>query len=297
MLSILIPVYNQDVTKLVAALLTQCEQAGVETIISVYDDKSTRKWKKANEVLHHTFKVNYIELSENLGRAKIRNWLASAAPFENLLFLDGDSGIVRDDFITRYVQEIEAGYDVVYGGTFYTKKPCRSKLRRLHWKYGRDIEATSYKSRTKNPAHSFHSNNFLIKSDIISKIKFDESIVGYGYEDILLAEQIVKVGKTIKHIDNPAQHLGLEKTEDYLTKVEESVINLVKMQPAGTMGSTRLSSYYDKLSNYKLAWGIPWLYKRFENKITTKLYAEDPDLRALQLSKLYWYWKAKQGYL
>jgi len=41
MLSILIPIYKQDATKLVQELLDQCEAEGIDYLISVYDDKST----------------------------------------------------------------------------------------------------------------------------------------------------------------------------------------------------------------------------------------------------------------
>lgn len=296
MLSILIPIYNQDATKLISKLIDQCENANIEYLISVYDDKSSRKWKKLNEPLHHVFKVNYVELSENLGRAKIRNWLASAAPHANLLFLDGDSGIVEPRFIEKYLVEIKKGYDLVYGGTSYSKKPCRSKKRRLHWKYGKTTEAMPAKKRAENPAITFHSNNFLIKGKIIEQIKFDEQIKGYGYEDILLAEKIAEAGFNIKHIDNPVQHLGLETTEDYLVKVEEAVHNLVKLQNQGLLADTRLSLYYKKLQKFHLTGFIPWLYSKTESKIKNKLFAENPDIRALQLQKLYWYHQAQKSH-
>jgi len=296
MLSILIPIYNQDATKLVSKLINQCEAADIEYLISVYDDKSTRKWIKLNEPLHHIFKVNYVELSENLGRSKIRNWLASAAPHANLLFLDGDSGIVDDQFISNYVKEIKKGYDVVYGGTSYSKKPCRSKKRRLHWKYGKTTEALPAKKRAENPAITFHSNNFLIKGKIIEQIKFDEKINGYGYEDILLADKITEAGYSIRHINNPVQHLGLETNEDYLVKAEEAVHNLVKLQKQGLLSDTRLSLYYKKLERYHLSGLIPWLYSKTQSKIKNKLFAEDPDIRALQLQKLYWYHQALKSH-
>lgn len=291
MLSILIPVYNQDVTQLVADLIEQCEAEDIAYLISVYDDKSTRKWKKLNEPLHHIFKVNYVELSENLGRAKIRNWLASAAPHENLLFLDGDSGVVSKDFIKKYIAEIP-NYEVIYGGRTYSKKPPRSLKKRLHWKYGSTTESIPAKSRNEDPALSFQSNNFLIKAEIFEKIKFDEQIQGYGYEDILLGEQIVRENFKIKHIDNPIEHKGLERTEHFLVKTKEAVFNLVKLQNQGLLANTRLTNFYNKLKKWHLIWLIPILYNRYSSKIEIALHAKDPDVRALQLTKLYWYHEA-----
>ncbi len=289
MLSILIPIYNQDATTLVSDLISQCENEGIDFLISVYDDKSTRKWKAINAPLHHTFKVNYIELSENLGRAKIRNWLASAAPYDNLLFLDGDSGIVKDDFIRTYIGAIHNGYDVIYGGRAYKKKQPRSTKRRLHWKYGKTREALPASVRQRQPALNFQSNNFLIKATIFDKIKFDQNIEGYGYEDLLFSKSLVERGFNISHIHNPIEHLGLEKTADFLTKNEQAVINLIKLQKQGLLQHTRLTKSYDKLKKYGLHRFIPFIYNRFKSKIETKLHAKDPDVRAFQITKLYWY--------
>lgn len=294
MLSILIPIYNQDVNKLVSQLIQQCEELKIEFLISVYDDKSTKKWKRINAPLNHTFKVNYLELSENLGRAKIRNWLAAAAPYKNLLFLDGDSGIVRDDFIKKYVKYIPQ-YDVVYGGTYYTTKPCRSTKRRLHWKYGLLKEALTPSQRQQNPAMSFHSNNFMIKADIFDQIKFDKSHDGYGYEDVMLAEQLMDAGYKIKHIDNPVQHHGLERTEDFLLKSEDAVKNLVLLQRKNRIGPTTLSKIYEKLSKFGLTRYLPFLYNRYQNLILRKLNDPNPSIKAFQFLKLYWYHKYKKG--
>jgi len=288
MLSILIPIYQQDATKLVQQLLDQCEAAGIEYLISVYDDKSTKKWKQINAPLHHIFKVNYVELSENLGRAKIRNWLAAAAPHENLLFLDGDSGIIADDFIAKYV-EVAGKYDVVSGGRTYSKKPCRSKKRRLHWKYGRHIESQPASVRNKQPALYFHSNNFMIKAPVFEKVKFDEEHTGYGYEDILFGESLIKQGYKIYHIDNNTLHAGLERTEDFLQKTKEAVGNLVHLQQSKQMGPTKLSATYHRLERYRLSGLIPTLYKMLQPRIDRSLYEPDPSLKLFQLQKLYWF--------
>jgi len=91
MLSILIPIYNEDITKLVKDLAYQCNRQKIDFEIICFDDASKQRYKDKNEVLRSVFRVNYVELSENLGRAKIRNWLAKSARFEHLMFLDGDS--------------------------------------------------------------------------------------------------------------------------------------------------------------------------------------------------------------
>jgi len=290
MLSILIPIYKQDATKLVQELLDQCEAEGIDYLISVYDDKSTKKWRQINSPLHHIFKVNYVELSENLGRAKIRNWLAAAAPHDYLLYLDGDTGIISDSFIKKYVA-VAGKYDVVSGGRTYTKKPTRSKKRRLHWKYGLHVESQPASVRNKKPALYFHSNNFMVKAEVMSKVKFDEEHTGYGYEDILFGESLIDAGYTIHHINNETLHTGLETTVDFLAKSKEAVHNLVKLQHNGKIGPTKLSTYYHKLERYGMASLIPAIYKLASSRITKSLHAESPNLKYFQLQKLMWYFQ------
>ena len=296
MLSILIPIYNQDATTLVSDLKEQCDALNIDYVILVYDDKSTRKWKKINASLHHEFKVHYMELSENLGRARIRNWLASAAPHPNLLFLDGDSGIHKDDYIKNYIELSKKPYDVVYGGRDYAEKPPRSHKRRLHWKYGKHVESIPAQKRNQTPALNFQSNNFLVNAKVFEKLKFDETVKGYGYEDLLLSERIVNAGFNIKHVDNPTLHLGLEKTNDFLEKNRNAIHNLVKIQREGLLTDTRLSLFYRKLEKFKLTFFIPVIYKRFSKKIEEKLHAKDPDVKAFQMTKLYWYHETKSDH-
>ena len=91
MLSILIPIYNFKVVKLVETLQKQCEKAKITYEVVCFDDQSQTKYKKDNVILSNYFGVNYTELSENLGRARIRNWMAKIASYDNLLFLDCDT--------------------------------------------------------------------------------------------------------------------------------------------------------------------------------------------------------------
>ena len=88
MLSILIPIFNKDVRPLVYSLAKQCIKANINYQILCFDDKSEDKWKEKNSELASKININYTELSENLGRSRIRNWLGKAAYFEYLLFLD-----------------------------------------------------------------------------------------------------------------------------------------------------------------------------------------------------------------
>ena len=91
MVSVLIPIYNQNVINLALTLNRQCKDAGIAYEILCFDDCSMEIFRKENRQLDHEFGISYLELSENLGRSKIRNLLAKQSRYEHWIFLDGDS--------------------------------------------------------------------------------------------------------------------------------------------------------------------------------------------------------------
>jgi len=136
MISILIPIYNFNVTALVQKLVDQCSKAKIHFEIICFDDGSSPKFKALNQPILNLMGVNYVELSENYGRSKIRNKLAKVAQYDYLLFLDCDSKIKYANFIKNYIKEIKREADVTYGGRYYKKGKPRAKSKVLHWKYG-----------------------------------------------------------------------------------------------------------------------------------------------------------------
>ncbi|MEM6320956.1 MAG: glycosyltransferase family A protein, partial [Bacteroidota bacterium] len=101
MISILIPVYNFDVTQLVSDLQKQANQLTIPIEILVFDDGSTADFKQKNRSIQTYPIVNYKELLHNLGRSAIRNALTKVANFPYLLFMDGDSKVVRVDYLKK----------------------------------------------------------------------------------------------------------------------------------------------------------------------------------------------------
>jgi hypothetical protein len=249
------------------------------------DDCSRKKVKEENDPLHHKFMVNYIELSNNIGRAKIRNWLSKLARYDHLLFIDCDSAIDHDDFLDNYIKNI-SNADVIYGGRLYDIKPSRSLKRRLHWKYGKEIESNAAERRNKNPYLSFMSNNFLIHQRIFQKFKFDENIEGYGYEDLAYSHVLQKNKIPVLHIDNPVIHKGLETTEELLKKTVQATENLYRLYESQNIGKTRLirtAERLEKLAVDKISFN---LLSRYEAKIIDKLHGKDPNLTYFSLFKL-----------
>jgi len=289
MISILIPIYNFDVTELVPKLVDQCNKAKILYEIICFDDGSQPKYKEKNQAILHLMGVNYVELSENFGRSKIRNKLASVASFDYLLFMDCDSKVKYATYIKRYKKEIQKECEVCYGGRAYKKSKPRAKSKILHWKYGLNREALSAEKRAKRPYLNFMSNNFLIRTDIFLDIKFDESIEGYGYEDLAFAERLKKFDIKIDHIENPLEHLGLEKTSDFLNKTEVGIQNLKNLIKEGKIVETRLTKaayWIDKLGLRAFVFNK---LNRREPQIRQNLHSENPSLRQFDFFKLLYF--------
>ena len=118
MLSILIPTYNFDINDLVKGLSDQCKAAAIEYEILCFDDGSKEEFKLCNRELRAYSSVVYKELEENHGRSKIRNLLAASAKYPYLLFMDCDSGIVKENYIADYISNLSPD-KVLYGGRVY----------------------------------------------------------------------------------------------------------------------------------------------------------------------------------
>lgn len=222
-LSICIPVYNWDVTKLVTELHRQAEKAQFNVEILVFDDKSEIEFRNINSSISNLKSVSYKELEENAGRSKIRNALVEAAKNQYVLLMDCDAEVPICDFIENYAKA--SGFDVVVGGTAYHTNPPEPQYI-LRWKYGTEREMQNAETRQKSPNSSFTPFNFMIRKEIFSILNFDENICGYGHEDTLFGWNLKQKSIEVKHIDNPLIHIGLDKTDVFLSKTEESVRNI-----------------------------------------------------------------------
>lgn len=285
MLSILIPIYNQDVRSLVHTLAKQCAREKINYQILCFDDGSSEKYRAINRELGFLIHVNYTEMSENLGRSKIRNWLGKAAYFDYLLFLDGDSVVKSRNFIKTYVEQARPD-SVLYGGRTYSKKMPAAKKKRLHWKYGNTREALSANKRNKDAYLNFQSNNFLIPQQIFNKKEFDESVTGYGYEDLLYARELKQLNVPIKHINNPVIHEGLENNDVFMRKTENAIGNLAALYRKGIHPSTRLIQTYEKIESLRITFRIYKIISGYEKKLKDNLMSDNPSVRLFNIWKL-----------
>ena len=105
MISVCIPIYNFDISQLLDELSKQSNQTVVPIEIILIDDCSSEEFKRINE--SNCKKHTYVELEQNVGRAKIRNLFPNYTQYENLLFLDCDSKIISKDFLSNYLEVLK----------------------------------------------------------------------------------------------------------------------------------------------------------------------------------------------
>ena len=286
LLSILIPVFNYNVTHLVTELHRQAEALGELYEICLLDDGSDEKFKVRNRDLIQKTNIHYEELPQNIGRAAIRNRLVEMAQYDYLLYMDCDSGVVMPLYLQTYVAALHPQL-LLYGGRAYLPKPPSNPQYLLHWHYGRQREQQDFLERQKNPYHSFMTNNFLIPKSIFASITFDENLRNYGHEDTLFGMELAKKNIAIQHLNNPLLHLGLESTAVFLSKTKMAVHNLAQLQQQGKRVETRLSQTYSQIARWKLLLVVAWGLKLLRPFILKHL--QQPklvDLRLLDLYKL-----------
>jgi GT2 family glycosyltransferase len=261
MISICIPVFNFDVRELVKSLHTQCIQLNSKSEIILIDDCSDISYRKINSEIQSI--SNYIQLENNIGRAKIRNAFIQYATYDYLLFLDCDSIIINPDFLKNYIDKLGKNYDVIVGGRIYSgQKPNREKI--LRWKY---CLAREQKPADKNYRRMhFLSNNFLIKKSLLQKIRFDERLTEYGHEDTLFGYELKKAGIKIHYINNPVMNGELENNEEFLEKTEKSIENLILILKLlkgdqNFITEVTLLNNYSKLKTLKLEIIIYFIWK------------------------------------
>jgi hypothetical protein len=278
MLSILIPIYNYNAYPLVLELHKQCLECAIDFEILCQDDASKSVLNSGNEKINSLSNCNFTELKDNIAHRQNRNSLANRAKFENLLFIDGDSIIIRNNYISNYVSCLN-DFDIIYGGRLHPEN-CPSNNQKLRWKYGKFIEDKSVEKRKLAPFQSLLFNNTVIKKDCFNKVKFDSQITKYGHDDTQLSFQLRQFNLKLKHIDNPIKHGDIDSNKVYLIKSKSSLENLIILFKEGKINKdfSRLISLLLLLNKLKLTYLISVFYKILEGFLKRNLEGNNPNL-------------------
>ena len=224
MISILIPVFNRDITTLAERLREQISRQSAEIDVVIMDDASDRQVIKAANGLavHHIPGFRYIELVENAGRNLVRQRLAAAARHPVYIFLDADSGFPDENWLDRYMEVI--GKPGVFPGGRVYRPPAPGQ--KIHYQHGRSRETASALRRNVHPYRSFMTNNFLITRHDFEQLVVDPQLKGYGHEDTFIGMQLEKLGIPVTHLENPVYHEAIEEDVSFMQKQEEALRNL-----------------------------------------------------------------------
>lgn len=284
-LSILIPTFNRDCTNLVHTLKMQADAIpGLHYEVLVADDASTQsEVKAANRNIRQWDGCQLVELESNIGRARIRNFLAQQAQYPYLLFLDSDVQLVRPNYIQQYLQ-----HDcdpVVYGGVCIQPN---EELARHNLRYRYELECEprfSVEQRRVSPYQGFRTSNFLVKRDLLLAHPFDERIRHYGYEDVLFGRRLLSAGIPVTHVENPVAVDDFEPNDVFLRKTDEGLRTLQSMS-AEMSEYTHILVWVEKLRKLHLSGIVLFLYRIAQGAIKRNLLGQSPNVKLYNIYRL-----------
>jgi len=224
-LSVLIPFYRESPEALLRALKPA---AGVEIVL--LDDGSqqpalTQSVLSTIDTL--SLPTTLITLSHNEGRARGRNRLTQAARGAYFLCLDADMLPDASDFLERWLAETEDNPPVVFGG-FSLKQAPKDHAFAIHRLMAARSDCLDAATRALTPEKYVFTSNLLIRRDVFAVQDFDPDFTGWGWEDVEWAMRVAR-DFGVRHIDNPATHMGLDPTPVLMRKYEQSVSNFARV--------------------------------------------------------------------
>ena len=290
-ISLLIPVCDYDIVALVHSMRSCIDKIPEFIEILIGDDGSTEEFRNKYKALEGGG-VKLVVSDKNIGRAAIRNRLASEASGDFLLFIDADAMIpgTAEAYISGWLPYMEKAR-VICGGILYHQSPPGDPDKILRWKTGYKREQMNAEERNKHPYTMFSTFNVMIDRTIFSKLRFNEELKQYGFEDTLLSFQLKKAGIGILHIDNGLLHEGLESNREFLIKTRLGLENLSKLYDSvsdkKSFSSTlRILRLYNRLSFFRLTLLLAGFYIRYKDKMEIRLDSPNPSLLLFSFYKV-----------
>ena len=291
MLSVLIPVKNFDCSKLIKELHKQGEVLDCPYEIIVAEDGTDSGMLQLNALADKLDNCRRIVNNINIGRAAIRNLLASEAKYRNLVFIDCDAVVEKEDFLKAYADTLKENR-VVCGGLYHADILPNAECT-LRYRYEKEADKTrDAQTRSKAPYDRFTSFNFAIDKELFNSILFDTSITKYGYEDVLFGKELEKRGIEILHIENRLLHSGLESNAAFLAKTEQALETLVTIEEKIT--NTPLLDTANKLNSRHLTWLFMAYWKCCRRCLKRNLLGSSPSLFKFNIYKLGYYISLRQ---
>lgn len=292
MISVLIPTFNNVCRELVEDLWHQCQKLGKPFEIIVADDGSTQMESiEANQTIEEMENCRFVRRETNVGRASIRNFLASQAQYELMLFLDSDVEVNRDGFLKHYIDVATQNPGaVIYGGVRvpYNLEAEGSNLRYI---YERCLDHRNEAAqRSLNPYAHFHTANFVMPRSVwqSKRVIFDERFRNYGFEDVMFGKLLKDSGVEIVHIPNPVELVNMDTNDVYLQKVEESLRTLHTFE-SDLRGYSQMIKVMDRMRRFGLVPCIKLIHTLLGRVFRRNILSAHPAPFCLQMYKLGYY--------
>lgn len=296
MLSILLPSYNNKCLSLVHELQQQASVIdSLEYEIIVADDGGTDfDVKRHNSAINELPHCRYIIRQTNVGRAVIRNFLASQAQYDWLLFLDSDVCIPGKDFLRNYIESISSltgsPSTAIDGGVTIIGDPKQMRHNLRFWYEYKSLPAHTADKRKLTPHQHIHTANLLVPRSVMTEEGFDERFTRYGYEDVLFGKRLKERGIQVTHIDNP---VGLDKFDSnisFIRKTEEA-LGTLNMFQTELEGYNAVLDTTNRLRRWHLLWTVRLFHKIFYPMEKLNLIGRHPSLTIFYIYKLCYYVK------
>jgi glycosyltransferase involved in cell wall biosynthesis len=275
-ISLLVPVYDYDIIALVHGMKSALGKVPELSEIIIGDDGSSPEYKEKYKNLEGDG-VKILSSDKNIGRAAIRNKLALEASGDYLLFIDADTVLpgTAEAYFRKWLPLMSI-YRVICGGILYHDAPPGDPDKLLRWKCGKSMEQRKASEKNKNPHEWFSTFNVMIEKTVFAKIRFNEELKQYGYEDTLMGYQLKKAGIDILHIDNGLIHEGLETNKEFLNKTKLGIENLSRLYDNVTDKRTfsrtvKLMRTYNFLKLFRLTNIFARFYIRYRDRMEIRL--------------------------
>lgn len=295
MISIIIPTYNFDCSKLVGELQKQCEEvkdkdSDFEYEIFVGDDHSTDiesiACNAAIEALPHCIYKLY---DKNAGRTGNRNRLIDECRKKWVLIIDADAEVVTPNFILNYwtATGVHHDADIFVGGM--VTPPVAAPGCELRHRYELHADKTrTLTFRRAHPADHFSTFNVMVRHSVLDTLRFDSRCTEYGYEDALFGIEAERRGHRMVHIDNPLLHTGINTSVQFLENTEAALRMLYKIGTPMTERA-RVAVTAERLRRWGCAPLARWLFCTTAPLMRINLLSHHPSLKLFAFYKLGYY--------
>lgn len=194
-ISVVIPTYNNaPVLRTTLAHLSRQDYPQEAYEVVIVDDGSADDTAEVVEAQSHRLPVRYI-WQPHAGRSAARNRGARGARFEVLLFLDADVW-AEPKLLAAHARHHQDGRRVgVQGPSFTHPASKRTPFMEVKEMFP---DLTPRRAHDLSPYHVIARNFSVRAEDFWATGGFDESFVGYGWEDIELGLRLRKAGVRLR---------------------------------------------------------------------------------------------------